>query len=179
MNNYLKCIYDDIYRWLVFAETKNAAFLTFVSVFMGWIIGSKDNMLIYNNFIKIFLIVLCTMVIIILIVSYVPFLNSSRFLQECMYHYYIDKKNDNYMFYLNIFLYVYEQNYLNGTKFKQILCNEYGILQEQLSKFEKDLIMQIEATSSIATIKYYCFNVAIKVIIVLILTLLVSALLIA
>lgn len=45
MQEDLKYIYDDIYRWLIFAEAKNGALLTFITAVMGIILSNGIKVL--------------------------------------------------------------------------------------------------------------------------------------
>lgn len=154
MEEKLKYIYDDIYRWLIFAEAKNLALITILLFFIEKMYKSafNDLQLPYKTIIFIFISLSC----LLLIVSLIPFLNNNDIIKKCVrFKYEKYSKIDNIIFYGTIF---YKINSYEGI-IKQL--ND----SEELSKFEHDLINQIKETASVALIKIWFFDTAMRIII--------------
>ncbi|MGG0516612.1 Pycsar system effector family protein [Bacillus pseudomycoides] len=144
----LKSIYEDVREWLKFAETKNAALLTFNGVIVFGIfdkVVDKAN----DSFIKTALIMGCAIIlisIIINLVSFLPQLNTSSKIQNNVIN--GSQDNRNLMFY-GVIKDFNPQAYLDtvGVKYNLTL-NEKNI----------DLATQIVTLSQITHIKLKYFN---------------------
>lgn len=152
----LKYIYDDIYRWLIFAEAKNLALTTICLVIIGNVMSNNFNI---NS--KWFPVSLCTVIFlglacVLLICSMIPFLNNNNLIKKCVKkRYYKYRDSNSAIFYGSIFYKHIESTYRN-------IVNELNSDNNDLNKFEEDLVQQIEETSTVTIIKIWFFDITIK-----------------
>lgn len=168
MEEKLKYIYDDIYRWLVFAEAKNIALITICLVIVENIISNAFNVESQWFPVSVCTVIFLSLCCILMICSMIPFLNNSRFVKRCAknrYHKY--KSSSNTIFYGSIFYKHMDNIYRN------IIIQSYSN-NTNLNKFEEDLIQQIEETSAVVLIKIYFFDATIKILLLGICSLLVT-----
>lgn len=152
----LKTIYTDISNWLKFAEAKHAAF---IAVIIGILSLVKDIHETTICGIGIF-VTLCMGLP--SIIAQMPFLNRKDFIRKSVTKYYRNKRiNSNILFYLSI--------YLESQKGRQQFKTEYlarmGVSNSE-NIFIDSYLEQIIDISEIATIKYYLFEVAMKMLVV-------------
>lgn len=158
MEEKLKYIYDDVYRWLIFAEAKNGAFITILLVLIERITSSSNakQWLPLKCCILFFVVVS----IIILASSFIPYLNNCQFIKKR-----IDKKyctkfhSKNAIFYGSIYFLIKE------NKYSEIVKRKYHSNTE-LKDFEKDLVDQIGEVSETVLIKIWFFERTVKVLII-------------
>jgi len=157
MEEKLKYIYDDVYRWLVFAETKNGALVTILLVLADRIASSSDSKQWFLPKYCILSFVVASTVI--LASSFIPYLNNCEFIRKSITKKYYKKfHSKNTIFYGSIYFCSKEKKYTDIVKRK------YNSNAE-LNNFEKDLVDQIEGISEITLIKIWFFENAIKVLI--------------
>lgn len=149
----LKEIYQDNINWLNFAELKNGALLTVSCLFL------QISLSIDTLWVKSFFAVVYSIIIIITSISFIPFLNSRKFIKNLASKFYSKKYSDsftskNIVFYVNIFL-SSKDIYVNAIKY--ISC------KDELDRYEMNYVDQIIAISAIASIKYYLFNVSMHI----------------
>ena len=147
----LKEIYQDNINWLNFAELKNGVLLTISGLFLQF---TLDNIQVV--WMKYVLIALCSIIIILNCISFIPFLNSNKILTSFAKKYYSLKYNDskedkNIVFYVNVFL-SSDKEYLSAIK-KITKASSFN-------DFEINYINQIKAICVIASIKYFLFTLA-------------------
>ncbi|MDM5235322.1 DUF5706 domain-containing protein [Bacillus cereus] len=144
----LKSIYEDVREWLKFAETKNAALLTFNGVIVFGIFDKVVDKA-TDSFIKTALLMGCAIIlisIIINLVSFLPQLNTSSKIQNNVINGSHD--NRNLMFYGAIKDFN-PQAYLDAVGVKYNLAsNEKNI----------DIAIQIVTLSQITHVKLKSFN---------------------
>lgn len=168
MEEKLKYIYDDIYRWIVFAEAKNLALITICLVIIENIISNAFNVESQWFLVSVCIVIFLSLGCILMICSMIPFLNNSKIVKKCAenkYHKY--KSSSNTIFYGSIFY-----KYMDNT-YKNIIIQLYSN-NTNLEKFEEDLIQQIEETATVALIKIWFFDATIKILLLGICSLLVS-----
>lgn len=157
MNDKLKYIYDDIYRWLIFAEAKNTGFLAVVGFIIDFLLKEKEKLLLYFDFFFYIFFVWSLFILLILIGSFIPFLNQRQFISNYAYKSYKRLLSDNQIFYINIFLIDYGKP--NNRTVEDLL----GISNNAvITDFDSSLVTQIKETARVTTIKYTLFNFAIK-----------------
>ncbi len=152
MMQYLKEIYDDNTNWLNFAELKNGALLAISGIFLQIIIDSIDML-----YLRWSLVILCAITILLTGWSFIPFLNSNKPITWLAKKFYGRKNNnslvaENIFFYVNVFLST-EDEYTQAVKNITNITNE-------LNEIEKNYIKQIISISTIASIKYFIFSIA-------------------
>lgn len=155
MEEKLKYIYDDVYRWLVFAETKNGAFVTILLVLIERITSSSNSQQWYPfKYCILSFVVVST---IILASSFIPYLNNCEFIKKSIAKKYYNKfHSKNAIFYGSIYFWSKEK------KYSEIVKRKYN-RDVELNNFEKDLVNQIEEVSETALIKIWFFESAVKV----------------
>lgn len=152
----LKYIYDDIYRWLVFAEAKNLSTVTICLVIIGDVLSNNFNVNSRWFPVSLCIVVFFSLACILLICSMIPFLNNNKLVKK-----YVKKKyckynlSTNTIFYGSIFF-----KHINNT-YKNIVMQLYNN-NTNLNKFEEDLLQQIEETSTVALIKICFFDATLK-----------------
>lgn len=152
----LKYIYDDIYRWLIFVEAKNIALITICFVIIENVMSDNFNI---NS--KWFPVSLCIVIFLslacaLLICSMIPFLNNNSMIKKCVKKRYCKYENSNSaIFYGSIF---YKHV---GNTYRNIL-KKLSDSNANLNKFEEDLVQQIEETSTVTLIKIWFFDITIK-----------------
>lgn len=154
--NELQEIYKDNSEWLKFAELKNGLLLTIVGILTGFFDG-----LISTPIVRVTFIVLNLIIMLICCVSFIPFLNSQKFIvKRARQHYakkYTQGKLNNIVFYIEIFL-LGEQDYRKTVQ--EVLRIESSV---EFSNIENIYLSQIFHISTIASIKYYLFDVAVQI----------------
>lgn len=164
-------IYTDVSEWLKFAEAKHAGlFAVWTAVLIAVI--SIDGFFDKITIIKGVILVAVLIGILIDLISFLPFLNRSTFIQKLCLHKYCGYTG-NSVFYQTIFVDTYSEKGLQDSveKYSKILkrrglklCN---------SELEKDYLKQIIEVSTVGTIKVYLFGMAVTyVLLVLIICLL-------
>ena len=158
MEDKLKYIYDDVYRWLVFAETKNGVFVTILLVLIERITSSSNAKQWYPfKYCVLTFIVIST---IILFSSFIPYLNNCEFIKKSIAKKFYKKfHSKNAIFYGSIYFLSKEK------KYSEIIKRKYN-RDVELNDFEKDLLIQIEEVSEIALIKIWFFGSAVKVLVI-------------
>jgi hypothetical protein len=145
-------MYKDVIEWLKFAETKNAALLTFNGVLVFGIIGLLSNSNKYiktlfpQAFIGIYLLIVSTL---LLLVSFLPFFNAVKSLKDA-----IPTRLTNFRYYKDIYK-LSPEVYLKSIY--RIYCNT------DISTFNKgelDLAYQIVILSIITIRKYKIFTLS-------------------
>ncbi|AYD39609.1 hypothetical protein D4Z93_03455 [Clostridium fermenticellae] len=159
MNNELETLYSDVKEWLKFAETKNAALITFDTAVLFFLLNLYVKTS-YTNFANIEILYCIGLVISILIClsSYVAKLTNGDFLQHFFLNF-IGTKNatDNYLYYKDICKYTHTELETAYQKlFNKSKCTNYELC----------LINQIQAISSLAYKKYFLFNLSLFLIII-------------
>lgn len=160
----LKYIYDDIYRWLIFAEAKNLGFLAILGFILELLLNEKEKLLFYFDFFFYIFLFFCLLILLILVVSFVPFLNRSAWICRMAYRIYANKITENQIFYINIFLVDYEHKF-NSNSEEQLSVESLLELNDvaEIDNFTVSLVTQIKETAKVATIKYALFHLATKV----------------
>lgn len=149
----LRNIYDDISRWLVYAEAKHVALITISLFFLTQFFDNFE--LFFRLSPPIIIIILFGLACVTLVMSFfsfIPFLNHARFMKyfaSCIYKKYHSK---NGLFYLSVFLMEYreENGYENYIKMKWNI--------NVLTPLEEDYIQQIKEVSQVVTIKNAIFK---------------------
>ena len=154
----LQKLYDDINRWLTFAEAKHVAIVTFVSFILST----------FGEHLKLFKqvpgwikwIFLCSNILIIIVAvgSFTPFLNCNSLCREASYKYFCERHKGNVLFYGAIFCMSEEGVY--EEKMKKVLG------KESFSRIEQELVNQIKDVSGVACVKYFLFLVEMKILII-------------
>ena len=176
MKDELKYIYDDVYRWLVFAEAKNLALFAIMGVILEFLFGGNGTDFLYNKEF-FYLICFCVLIIIVfLIISFVPFLNKNAYICKKIYEQYKKMYSDNSIFYINIFLTDYKSSIDPTAVSVEVLLDCKG---KTLSKMELSLITQIKETSRVAAVKCGLFNWAVNIFLAMIIIYVLSILLCA
>jgi len=145
-------IFENINRWLEYAERKNISLFTLLSIIplLVILITSTANI---NNFLKPFLIIFLGLYIatlIITIISLFPKIKISKYILE----FGNDKKiieKDNLFFYGHIIKY-------SADEYRKSLVTKYSIKESEITRFEIDLIEQIIINSSITNNKLKAFQ---------------------
>lgn len=150
----LKSIYDENINWLNFAELKNGALLTISGLFLQIILDHIDT-----EWMKWALVCLCSLVLMVSSISFIPFLNSNCCVKCLAKRYYCKKYTDslnarNIIFYVNIFLSSLE----SYTEAVNKSITENG----DLDCLSKNYIKQIMEISTIASIKYFIFGISMR-----------------
>lgn len=161
----LKYIYDDNYRWLIFAEAKHAAILTFLVSVIA-IFNNKEGILYFNNLILRYLVIFLLCVsLLISFSSFLPFLNTNSFLiNKCKKYNRIVSKNS--FFYKSIFdMSLNNSNRGFANEYYDYLFEMYCTNNRELITSNEDIINQIIDISQITTIKYYFFGLSLKIVI--------------
>lgn len=150
----LKDIYKENIEWLSFAELKNGALLTISGVLLGIINQylEKDFIILYEY--------LCLLVIFICALSFVPYLNTNKFIvknirKECLKKGYKNCIEARNIIYYNCIFMSTKNDYIQALKDIILNDNQYAI-----NKLEENYIDQIYQISTIASIKYYLFKLA-------------------
>lgn len=158
MEDKLKYIYDDVYRWLVFAETKNGVIVTILLVLVERI-TSNCNTKQWNLF-KYCVLFFIIVSILILAFSFITYLNNCEFIKKSIARKYYKKfYMKNTIFYGSIYFWSKEK------KYTEIIKEKYNSNVE-LNFFEKDLVEQIGEVSEVTLIKIWFFEMAVKVLII-------------
>lgn len=157
MNDELKEIYKENVEWLNFAELKNGALLAISGVLLQIIFEHVDDI-----FLRTLFIVLYSLVIVITSVSFIPFLNSNKIIKWFAKKYYKRRKYkgckeaSNIIFYVNIFL-SSEEEYIEKA------VEMLHLKSKELDDFEKNYIKQLFPISTIVAIKYFLFDIAMRI----------------
>lgn len=157
----LEKIYNENINWLNFAELKNGVLLAFGGAFIQ-IILENFNIIRYGQAV----LILCGVAIVLSSASFLPFLNNNRLIKWItkMFYKYIkrykssdDKVDDkkNIIFYVSIFL-------CEKGKYSAVVEKEIGE-NNSVTFLEKNYIDQIISISTIASIKYFFFTIAMYV----------------
>lgn len=154
MEEKLKYIYDDVCRWLIFAETKNGAFITILLVLIERITNSSNNRQWFP--LKCCILSFIVISIIILASSFIPYLSRCRIIKKHIDKKYVKFHIKNAILYGSIYFLSKENEY------NKIVKRKYNDNME-LKDFEKDLANQIGEVSKIVLIKIWCFERAVKV----------------
>ena len=158
MLNEIKKIYEENIQWLNFAELKNGALLT-VSLAVLAFVSQID----INSYLKCILMICFSLLCLICMTSFIPFLNQSKWIKEQVRRKYATKygslldNNNNIIFYVNIFL-------SNTNDYKLALIDVINNGQAyDFKKLENNYIFQLFQICTISSIKYYIFNFAVKI----------------
>ncbi|MDY0850434.1 DUF5706 domain-containing protein [Bacillus thuringiensis] len=144
----LKSIYEDVREWLKFAETKNAALLTFNGVIVFGIFDKVVDKA-SDSFIKTALIMGCAIIlisIIINLVSFLPQFNTSSKIQNNVVN--GSQANGNLMFYEVI-------KDFNPQAYLDTVAGKYNLASNEKNI---DLATQIVTLSQITHVKLKYFN---------------------
>ncbi|WP_283696696.1 hypothetical protein [Clostridium perfringens] len=159
LENRLTSILHDVTDWLKFAEAKNLLIITFNSAWLAFYIKKIFDSSTTNKNLYMVLSSICILALITSFISFIPKMFKSKFIDSFI------KRNvgeitceDNLLFYKDISKYSVEEyfNAFNRDFFDGKLDNE-----ELNYKYEKTIIKQIIAISTIAYEKYYIFNISI------------------
>lgn len=159
----VKYIYDDNYRWLIFAEAKHIAMVT-VIISLITFLNDKDGLVYFDDvIITCSVMVLWGISLLISLSSFLPWLNRSRFLlRRCKTQ--NKEVAINAFFYSSIFNMAMENSDLGfPNKYYDYLFENYCIGDKKLIKANKDIINQIVDISKITTIKCYLFDLSLKI----------------
>jgi hypothetical protein len=153
----LKDIYKDVTEWLKFAETKNAALLTFNGVLLFGIVRLlQSNVSYFTTYTKVFTvcIIILTVNICINLMSFIPALTQSK-KQKVKSNLLPQNINDlNLLFYKNL-------KDFNEVNFLEAIIKKYNLpVTDQTDEYLKDLSLQIVTLASIATKKYMFFSIS-------------------
>jgi hypothetical protein len=156
----MKDIYKDVTEWLKFAETKNAALLTFNGVLLFGIVRIlQSNVSYFTPYTKTFTacIILLIINICINLMSFIPALTQSK-KQKLKSSLSNEQVND-----LNLLYYGNLKNF-NEVKFLEAIIKKYNLpANDQTDEYLKDLSLQIVTLSSIATKKYIFFSISVYI----------------
>lgn len=164
----IKKIYEENIQWLNFAELKNGALLTVSLAVLG--VVSQTDIILY---LKCILMICFSLLSLICMASFIPFLNQSKWIKEQARRKYAKKygsslQDHNIIFYVNIFL-------SNTNDYKLALSDIINNGQAyDFKKLEENYILQLFQISTISAIKYYFFNFAVKVFFAFVIVLVVS-----
>lgn len=159
LENRLTSILHDVTDWLKFAEAKNLLVITFNSAWLTFYIKKIFDSSTTNKNLYMVLSIICIIALITSFVSFIPKMFKPKFIDS-----FIKKSvgeitcEDNLLFYKDISKYSVEEyfNAVNRDFFDGKLDNE-----ELNYKYEKTIIKQIIAISTIAYEKYYIFSISI------------------
>lgn len=157
MTDKLKDIYQENIQWLNFAELKNGVLLAIMGVVLE-VVGSQN---IFNEIMKLGLIIFCAIIMIVCAMSFVPFINSNKYIVKITKKYYQwkgykdAKEQQNIIFYVNIFL-----SQCNG--YKEAVCNSLSVNIDDLENIDNNYIDQVIAISTISSVKYFLFSIGIN-----------------
>lgn len=151
----LKDIYSDISDWLKFAEAKHAAFIA-AGIAIVAVILDKFKEVNSQSVSAILVLILCMFPSLF---SQIPFLNQNKTLINIVVKHYC-KSNiaKNNVFYLSIFI----RSQIDCDAFRTEYLNEIGV-----TEFDDALVNsyldQIIDVSKVASIKYWLFDFAVKI----------------
>lgn len=116
----LRNIYDDISRWLVYAEAKHVALITISLFFLTQLFENFELLYRLSPLIIIILFGLNIITLVMSFFSFIPFLNHASFMKEFASSMYKNYHSENGLFYLSVFLMEYreENQYENYIKTK-------------------------------------------------------------
>ena len=148
----LKNIFENVNRWLQFAETKNALLATFNG---GFIIGILSIMNTINKDMKSYFTVLGIVLFFLLISIIVCFLSFIPVLKKLTEN--VKKPKDVNFYYFG------HLASLTTSEFTEKIVKEYKIQKETIpiTKHENDIAYQIVTNAEITLRKYLLFKIAI------------------
>ncbi|GFO85837.1 hypothetical protein [Anaerostipes butyraticus] len=156
----IQYIYKDVSEWLKFAEVKHAGLFAVWTAILISLVSEKDwfnEPLVENTF----LLIIAFGGSLINIISFIPFLNRSQYIKEKCYQKYCKYAN-NSVFYQSVFVATYSKIGIQDSVEKYIrMLEKKGVHFENI-QLEEDYLKQIIEVSTVATIKIYLFNVAVK-----------------
>lgn len=153
----IKIIYEENIQWLNFAELKNGALMTACIAILA--VVSQLNIYFY---LKCVLMIFSALVSIVCMTSFIPFLNQNEWIKKLAKKKFKRKnqsslKDNNIIFYVNIFL-------SDKDDYKKALIEIVNNGKDYtFNRLENNYISQLMKISTIASIKYYIFNVAVKI----------------
>ena len=155
----LQSIYKDTSEWLRFAEAKNAALVTFNSVWLGIFLKIYIDGQGLNNLIMV-LCILISIPLLISMVSIIPSIfkiNIVLFSSKMGNEFAAPSLKDNLCFYKDISKH-------NKKSYTCAIVAKYGSKKmHRPNVYETDLISQIISVSKVCYGKYCLFNLAMKV----------------
>ena len=149
----LRNIYDDISRWLTYAEAKHIALITIILFWNSQLINPDGVFLSISPIIKVTFCIINCIVLLLSISSFIPFLNQTKYMINLANHVYKTIVEKNILFYL----YIFQLEYENKGKYEAELQCCFNITQ--FSDLDKAYIMQICNISKVTTIKNALFKI--------------------
>ena len=160
-------LFDNVNKWLEFAEKKNAVIFSMISItsFIVVIINANYTVPIWLKWQFVIFLILYCFSFFIVIISLFPTISISKKILN------IGKNKklfdtDNLLFFCHIDKYSLKE-------FKKSLNSKYGLNLKEIDEYD-DLLSQIIINSSIITKKYTCFKISSVILIIAILELLIS-----
>lgn len=158
----LKYIYDDNYRWLVFAEAKHVAIVTFLVAAIS-LLHDKDSVLFIDNILRYSIMFLLCISLLISLSSFLPWLNRNNFCVTICKKY-IKIHDENPIFYRSIFNMSLKESCMGfADRYYDCLYEKYCNNNRGLIEANDDIINQIIDISKVTTIKYYLFYLSLKI----------------
>lgn len=156
----LKEIFDNVNRWLIFAETKNGVLISINGVLLFRLLDYLEEFDSSNSLLNIkatwILIIIFLIAIIFTLKSFFP--NCSSFIDEGdNVHEYVSSNSSILLYYNDISKYDSAKLYLKDI-YKHYLNVDVDI--KKLNKYELDYAKEIIFNSKIACYKYKCFKFA-------------------
>ncbi len=156
----LKEIFDNVNKWLTFAETKNGVLLSINGLFLFRLLDCLEKIASGNSLLNIkmiwILIIIFLVAIIITLISFFPKASPYVDKDDNVYN---DENSDlrTLIFYGDISKYEYSKLYLRDI-YRYYLNTSIDV--ENINKYELDYAKEIIINSKIACYKYKCFKYA-------------------
>lgn len=159
----IKNIYDDVYRWLIFAETKHVALVTFHLAVIT-ILNNQDGAISLSNVGFLYAVISGFYISMLLsLISFFPQLNKFELLLRlCHRKRKIDMNNPFFYETISVLsLNTSEIGFRDG--YYDLLYKKFCDKNRELLSANEGMINQIIDISKVTTIKYYLFELSIKV----------------